>query len=91
VHSMIRMSTVFVSDSGEWKIGGFELLSSTKDEHDNVIYVRGLPQVSPNVVLTKYPSRIVVLYQVTLCHQKWLSRAGTCTGAIHGQQWMLMD
>lgn len=38
VHSLVRMSSIFVGESGEWKLGGFELLSSTKDEHDNVIY-----------------------------------------------------
>jgi len=38
VHSLVRTSSVFIGESGEWKLGGFELLSSTKDEQDNVIY-----------------------------------------------------
>lgn len=38
VHSLVRTASVFVGESGEWKLGGFELLSSTKDEQDNVIY-----------------------------------------------------
>jgi len=39
VHSLVRSSSIFISESGEWKLGGFEMLSSTKDEHDNVIWV----------------------------------------------------
>lgn len=32
------MSSVFAAESGEWKLGGFEVLSSVKEE-DPVIYV----------------------------------------------------
>lgn len=34
----MRGASIFVGDSGEWKIGGFDLLSSVKDE-DAVIHV----------------------------------------------------
>lgn len=39
MHGCLRTSSVFASDGGEWKVGGFEVLSSMKDE-DAVIYVR---------------------------------------------------
>jgi SCY1-like protein 1 len=38
VHGYVRVSTVFTSESGEWKLGGFEVLSSMKDD-DAIIYV----------------------------------------------------
>lgn len=37
-HGNICIDTIFISPSGEWKIGGFELLSSPKDEAA-VLYV----------------------------------------------------
>ena len=38
VHGVVRASSVFTSESGEWKLGGFEVLSSMNDENA-VIYV----------------------------------------------------
>jgi hypothetical protein len=38
VHGYIRSSTVFTSESGEWKLGGFDVLSSMKED-DAIIYV----------------------------------------------------
>ncbi|KAK9371384.1 armadillo-type protein [Lipomyces kononenkoae] len=37
IHGNIRHSSIFIADSGEWKLSGFEVLTSTKDE-DPVIY-----------------------------------------------------
>ena len=37
-HACLRTSSIFTGESGEWKLGGFELMSSMKDE-DAVIYV----------------------------------------------------
>lgn len=42
VHGYIRTSSVFTSESGEWKLGGFEVLSSLKED-DAIIYVRVSP------------------------------------------------
>jgi len=39
VHGAIRVSSVFTSESGEWRLGGLDLLSSMKED-DAVIYVR---------------------------------------------------
>jgi SCY1-like protein 1 len=39
VHGCIRCSSVFTSESGEWKLGGLDILSSVKED-DAVIYVR---------------------------------------------------
>ena len=38
-HGNLRVDSIFISPSGEWKLGGFEVLSSPKDE-SAVLYVR---------------------------------------------------
>ena len=40
VHGALRVSSLYTSESGEWKVGGFEVLSSMKDD-DAIIYVCG--------------------------------------------------
>ncbi|KAE8147912.1 armadillo-type protein [Aspergillus avenaceus] len=40
VHGIVRASSVFTSESGEWKLGGFDVLSSMNDENA-VIYTYG--------------------------------------------------
>lgn len=38
VHGAVRASSVFSSESGEWKLGGFDILSSMKED-EAIIYV----------------------------------------------------
>lgn len=38
VHGAVRASSVYTSESGEWKLGGFDILSSMKED-DAIIYV----------------------------------------------------
>lgn len=40
VHGCIRTSSIFTSESGEWKLGGFDILSSVKDD-EAIIYTYG--------------------------------------------------
>lgn len=40
VHGNIRVSSVYTSESGEWKLAGFEVLSSMKED-DAIIYSNG--------------------------------------------------
>ena len=40
VHGAVRLSSVFTSQSGEWRLGGFEILSSLKDD-EAIIYHHG--------------------------------------------------
>ncbi|EXJ96282.1 SCY1 protein kinase [Capronia coronata CBS 617.96] len=40
VHGAVRVSSIFASESGEWKLGGFEVLSSM-NEDDAIIYTYG--------------------------------------------------
>ncbi|KAJ5185774.1 hypothetical protein N7491_006357 [Penicillium cf. griseofulvum] len=40
VHGAVRASSVFISESGEWKLGGFDILSSMKED-DAIIYTYG--------------------------------------------------
>ena len=38
MHGNVRVSSILTSESGEWKVGGLEILSSMKED-DAVIYV----------------------------------------------------
>lgn len=38
VHGSLKVASVYTSESGEWKLGGFEVLSNIKDD-DAIIYV----------------------------------------------------
>lgn len=40
VHGNVRASSIFTNESGEWKLGGLEILSSIKED-DAVIYTLG--------------------------------------------------
>ncbi|KAK5273049.1 Nuclear aminoacylation-dependent tRNA export pathway component [Exophiala xenobiotica] len=40
VHGAVRVSSIYTSESGEWKLGGFEVLSSM-NEDDAIIYTYG--------------------------------------------------
>ncbi|CAG8513841.1 12769_t:CDS:10 [Ambispora leptoticha] len=40
VHGNVRISSIFTNKAGEWKLGGFELMSSSKEE-DPIIYTSG--------------------------------------------------
>lgn len=41
IHGNLRVGSIYTSESGEWKLGGFEILSNVKDD-DAIIYVRSL-------------------------------------------------
>jgi SCY1-like protein 1 len=38
VHGALRAGSIYTSESGEWRVGGFEVLSSMKDD-EAIIYV----------------------------------------------------
>jgi len=38
IHGNLKVASIYTSESGEWKLGGFEVLSSVKDD-EAVIYV----------------------------------------------------
>jgi len=42
IHGNLKVASIYTSESGEWKLGGFEVLSSVKDD-EAVIYVGFLP------------------------------------------------
>ena len=51
-HGNVRVDSIFISPSGEWKLGGFELLSNPKDDAA-VLYVRSqvlLPRINFSIV-----------------------------------------
>lgn len=39
IHGNLKVGSVYTSESGEWKLSGFEVLSSVKDD-ESIIYVR---------------------------------------------------
>lgn len=45
IHGNMRVGSIYTSESGEWKIGGFEVLSNVKDD-DAIIYVCLLKELS---------------------------------------------
>ncbi|KAK0636319.1 armadillo-type protein [Bombardia bombarda] len=40
IHGNLKVASIYTSESGEWKLGGFEVLSNVKDD-DAVIYTYG--------------------------------------------------
>ncbi|KAH7326091.1 armadillo-type protein [Stachybotrys elegans] len=36
IHGCLRVGSIYTSESGEWKLGGFEVLSSVKDDEANI-------------------------------------------------------
>ena len=51
VHGAVRVSSVYTSESGEWKLGGFELVSSMNEE-DAILYVCAVSPLAEECVLT---------------------------------------
>ncbi|KAG0034942.1 MutS protein msh4 [Podila clonocystis] len=41
IHGNIRISSIFITKSGEWKVGGFEALSSLKEELPTILVYNG--------------------------------------------------
>lgn len=48
IHGNMRVGSIYTSESGEWKIGGFEVLSNVKDD-DAIIYVGALEKAPQNI------------------------------------------
>ncbi|KAI9496704.1 armadillo-type protein [Zychaea mexicana] len=42
VHGNVRVASIFINQAGEWKLGGFELLSSMKEESPMILTFGGL-------------------------------------------------
>ncbi|KAG0231803.1 hypothetical protein BGW42_008636 [Actinomortierella wolfii] len=42
IHGNIRTSSIFVTKSGEWKVGGFELVTSLKEDQPAILSFSGL-------------------------------------------------
>lgn len=54
IHGNMRVGSIYTSESGEWKIGGFEVLSNVKDD-DAIIYVcvrKALSHISPKLTVS---------------------------------------
>lgn len=42
VHGNVRVSSIFTTKAGEWKLGGFDLLSNLKEENPVILTFGGL-------------------------------------------------
>lgn len=40
VHGNVRISSIFTNKAGEWKLGGFELLCSMKEESPIILVIK---------------------------------------------------
>lgn len=52
IHGSIKVGSIYTSESGEWKLGGFDVLSSLKDD-ESIIYARG-PRIGTRVLKLTY-------------------------------------
>ena len=55
VHGNVRISSIFTNKAGEWKLGGFEILCSMKEES---------PIILVNIKFHSKSSRITNLYAI---------------------------
>lgn len=83
------MSSIFTSESGEWKLGGFDTLSSMNDD-EAIIYV------GPPVLLLSQLADLRCRTAAALCQiltdmlrQKLLPAAGMLSKRIQYMRWML--
>lgn len=76
VHGNVRLSSIFITESGEWKLAGVELLSSMQED-DAIIYVSLRCSVTDNSILTNI-SRTHRLYRTLrgTWPRKWKKEAG---------------
>ena len=52
IHGSIKVGSIYTSESGEWKLGGFDVLSSLKDD-ESIIYARG-PHIGTRIIRLTY-------------------------------------
>lgn len=78
IHGAIRVGSIYTSESGEWKLGGFELLSSVKED-ESVIYVRPPNCLSPcqcSLMINQRPMEACYQILRDMRHQSWLVGVG---------------
>lgn len=78
IHGNMRVGSIYTSESGEWKIGGFEVLSNVKDD-DAIIYVCGLKGPSYATRTDLYYHRPMEVWYPTRrgTHLRSCNQAGT--------------
>lgn len=87
IHGNIRLSSVYISQSGEWRLGGFEVLSSMKDD-DAIIYVCVLVMDYLFLYIADFRRDTEVLRQIlgSMHHPRSPSQVGMRSNAIHCQR-----
>lgn len=52
VHGSLKSGTIYTSESGEWKLGGLEVLSSMKDDEAIIYVCTAVKMVIKRIMLT---------------------------------------
>ena len=60
VHGNVRMSSIFTNKAGEWKLGGFELLDSMKEESPMIMVSRIQDVIAVGVFTNNLYTRLLV-------------------------------
>lgn len=87
IHGSLKVGSVYTSESGEWKLGGFDVLSSVKDD-ESIIYVRILRLATR--LEADEPNRHTVAWYQTLDDMRppnLPGAAGTSSRRTLTQQW----
>lgn len=90
IHGSLKVGSVYTSESGEWKLGGFDVLSSVKDD-ESIIYVRTLC-LATRFEADEFIRHMVAWYQ-TLDDMRLPNlpgAAGTSSKRTLTQQWTLL-
>jgi hypothetical protein len=60
VHGNVRISSIFTNKAGEWKLGGFELLDSMKEESPMIMVSRIQDVIAVGLFTNKLYTRLLV-------------------------------
>lgn len=81
VHGSLKVGTIYTSESGEWKLGGLEVLSSIKDD-EAIIYVCRFT-IYNTIYLTKFRiMEVLSPIQAAILLPNWHDLVGTLSSAI---------
>ena len=89
IHGSIKIGAIYTSDSGEWRLGGFDVLSSVKDD-ESIIYVRwAAPSLLPSqLIISARLTAVLYQTQPDTLPQKSVRGVGKWSRRTLTQRWM---